>query len=82
MGERVREELRDIFEKAGIDVQVTGVSSLFHTHFTKNEVKNVKDVMNADRKRLMEYHLYLIENGVFFLPTKLADCAQPTPKKI
>jgi len=26
--------------------------------------------MNADRKRLMEYHLHLIENGVFFLPTK------------
>jgi len=42
MGEKVREELRDIFETAGIDVQVTGVSSLFHTHFTKNEVKKLK----------------------------------------
>ena len=70
MGDRVREELKNIFEAVGVDVQVTGVSSLFHTHFTKNEVKNVEDVMNADRKRLLEYHLHLIENGVFFLPTK------------
>jgi len=69
-GETVRSNLRDIFEGAGVDVQVTGISSLFHTHFTKDEVRNINDVMNADRRRLLEYHLHLIENGVFFLPTK------------
>ena len=70
MGDRVRAELREIFEAADIDVQVTGISSLFHTHFTKSEVKNVRDVMNANRRMLLDYHMHLVENGIFFLPTK------------
>lgn len=69
-GRKIREELREIFGKSKFDVQVVGEGSLFHTHFTKSEVRNVRDVFNADRKRLIDYHMFLITRGVFFLPTK------------
>ncbi|MDH5780666.1 MAG: aspartate aminotransferase family protein, partial [Candidatus Bathyarchaeota archaeon] len=69
-GAYIRQQLSDIFEKNGVDVQVTGVSSLFHTHFTKERVKNVDDVFGANREKLLDYHMHLITRGVFFLPTK------------
>lgn len=71
-GDRIRERLTSIFNSSGIDVQVTGAGSLFNLHFTK---ENVKDAITASRdnlKRLMDYELKLIENGIFFLPTHIA----------
>jgi glutamate-1-semialdehyde 2,1-aminomutase len=68
LGDKIRQQLREIFEENGLDVQVTGISSLFSTHFTKEKIKNANDVFKADRKKLVDYHLKLIENGVFFLP--------------
>jgi len=68
-GEKVREEIREIFESRGIDVQVTGLGSLFSLHFTKKSVRNARDAFEADREKLLEYHLNLIADGVFFLPT-------------
>jgi glutamate-1-semialdehyde 2,1-aminomutase len=70
-GEKIREEIGEIFEAKDVDVQVTGVGSLFNTHFTRNEVKNARAVFEADRKKLVNYHLNLIANGVFFLPTHM-----------
>jgi glutamate-1-semialdehyde 2,1-aminomutase len=69
LGDKIREQLREIFEANGVDVQVTGVGSLFNVQFTKEEVKNANAVFKADRKKLVDYHLKLIENGIFVLPT-------------
>jgi glutamate-1-semialdehyde 2,1-aminomutase len=69
VGDKIREQLREIFEARGVDVQVTGASSLFNTHFTREEVKDANAAFKADRKKLIDYHLKLIANGVFFLPT-------------
>ena len=69
LGDKIREQLREIFEANAVCVQVTGASSLFNTHFTKEEVKDASAAFRADRKKLIGYHLKLIANGVFFLPT-------------
>ncbi|MCS7114276.1 MAG: aspartate aminotransferase family protein [Nitrososphaerota archaeon] len=69
LGDKIRKELTDIFEAEGVDVQVTGAGSIFDVHFTKEEVKEPGAAFRADRKKLAEYHLKLIANGVFFLPT-------------
>jgi glutamate-1-semialdehyde 2,1-aminomutase len=69
LGNKVREELKAIFEKNEIDVQITGTSSIFNVHFTKEEVKDANAAFRADRKKLLEYNLELIANGIFFLPT-------------
>ncbi len=69
-GAKLRQELASIFERKDVDVQVVGTSSLFHTHFTDEEIDNVHAVFRADRDKLAQYHTHLIANGVFFLPTK------------
>jgi glutamate-1-semialdehyde 2,1-aminomutase len=69
VGGKIREKLREIFEADGVDVQVTGAGSLFNTHFTKEEVKDARAASKADKKKQVDYHLSLIANGVFFLPT-------------
>ena len=69
IGEKIREQLTQTFKTKGVDVQVTGAGSLLNTHFTKEEVKDARAASKADKKKLMNYHLNLITNGVFFLPT-------------
>jgi glutamate-1-semialdehyde 2,1-aminomutase len=69
-GDYVRKELRDTFEKKKMDVQVSGVSSLWHTHFTKERPSSAVTMTPADKEKLVKYHMHLIENGVFFLPGK------------
>jgi len=69
LGDKIRERLREIFDSNGVNVQVIGTGSIFNTHFTKEEIKDANAASKADKKKLVEYHLKLIENGVFFLPT-------------
>jgi glutamate-1-semialdehyde 2,1-aminomutase len=69
LGDKIREQLREIFEANSVDVQVTGAGSIFNTHFTKVEVKDANAAFKSDRKKLVEYNLQLIANGVFLLPT-------------
>jgi len=68
-GMNIRKRLKEIFHKYNVDVQVTGDGSLFNVHFTDEKVKDADAVYRADRKKLVDYHLNLIANGVFFLPT-------------
>ncbi len=69
-GDHLRKQLRDIFERKNLDAQVTGSSSLWHTHFTKEKIEDSNTVARADKEKLRRYHMHLIENGVFFLPGK------------
>jgi len=78
-GDNLRQQLNDIFERADRDVQVTGVGSLWNTHFTKEHVKDSNDIARADREQLTKYHMHLIENGIYQPPTKTgALCAAHT----
>jgi glutamate-1-semialdehyde 2,1-aminomutase len=70
-GDKLRKQLAETFERRDVNVQVVGLGSLFHTHFAKHEIKNVHAVFSADREKLTNYHLHLVTNGVFFLPTKM-----------
>jgi glutamate-1-semialdehyde 2,1-aminomutase len=69
VGAKIREELLDIFETCKIDVQLTGAGSIFNTHFTKERVNDAIAAYRADRKKLLDYDLALMVNGLFFLPT-------------
>jgi glutamate-1-semialdehyde 2,1-aminomutase len=70
-GDKLRRQLAEIFERKRLCVQVVGLSSLFHTHFTEEEIKDIHAVFGADREKLTQYHMHLTANGVFFLPTKM-----------
>jgi glutamate-1-semialdehyde 2,1-aminomutase len=69
LGDRIRKRLSEIFVDNGINVQVTGTGSIFNVHFTKETVKDAIIASRADKSRLFEYNLRLIERGVFLLPT-------------
>ena len=72
-GERLRRQLSEIFDRGKEAVQVTGASSLWYTHFTKEKVRDINTAARADQEKLVKYHMHLIENGVFFLPAKSAS---------
>jgi glutamate-1-semialdehyde 2,1-aminomutase len=74
-GDRLRQELSDVFARGKEAVQVTGLGSLWHTHFTKETVKDASAAARADKKKLEGYHRYLLEKGVFFLPAKTGSLA-------
>lgn len=68
-GQKIRNELENIFGRYREDVQITGMSSLFNVHFAKNAIKDALTCANEDKKKLLDYELNLIARGVFFLPT-------------
>jgi glutamate-1-semialdehyde 2,1-aminomutase len=68
-GARIRKELSDIFETHGLDAQLTGAGSIFNVHFTKGRVNDAIAAFAADRKKLINFELALIANGLFLLPT-------------
>ena len=70
-GEKIRKNLRNIFETQNINVHISGISSIFQTHFTNKKVKNASAVFQSDREKLLNYHMNLINNGIFFSPTKI-----------
>jgi glutamate-1-semialdehyde 2,1-aminomutase len=69
LGQKIRDRLGRIFEASTIAVQVTGAGSLFNVYFTKGQVRDAVTAFEADRNRLLDYHLNLIANGIFILPT-------------
>jgi glutamate-1-semialdehyde 2,1-aminomutase len=72
LGGIARKGLSKIFADAGIPCKVTGLNSIFMTHFGKEMVQDATDVAMSDRKLLTEYHLALMaDHGIFFLPGKM-----------
>jgi glutamate-1-semialdehyde 2,1-aminomutase len=73
LGSMARKGLAKLFAETGIPCQVTGVGSIFLTHFGKTVVLDASDAAKSDRALLKRYHLALMANyGIFFLPTKMA----------
>ena len=80
-GEKVQRGLEDIFERGDVSVRVNRAGSLFFVHFTEKEVKNVNVAFEADKEKLREYHMALMEKGVFFLPCKTGAISAAHSKK-
>src|SRR5262249_34207253 len=48
LGERMRSGLKQAAQSAGCAVEVTGIGSIFHTHFTEERVRSVREAEDAD----------------------------------
>ncbi len=72
LGNQARKDLAKVFDGK---VAITGMGSLFMTHFLANgvtEVKNASDASRCDMNVLHRYHFEMIaKDGIFFLPGKL-----------
>jgi glutamate-1-semialdehyde 2,1-aminomutase len=75
LGNEARQKLKCIFADSGVDVDVTGIGSLFQVHFLNKKVtqiRNAVDAATADQLKLLNYHYRLIsEYGIFILPRKM-----------
>jgi glutamate-1-semialdehyde 2,1-aminomutase len=68
LGERARKGIRDVLKDRGFEVQTTGLGSIVSIHFTDREIRNVRDVMAAEGKLVMNLYLALMTKGIFNLP--------------
>jgi glutamate-1-semialdehyde 2,1-aminomutase len=72
LGGIARKGLGKIFAEEGIHCKVTGLNSIFMTHFGKEIVQDASDVATSDKVMLARYHLALMaDHGIFFLPGKM-----------
>jgi glutamate-1-semialdehyde 2,1-aminomutase len=75
IGTRIRKGLKKAFSDGGVDVDVTGIGSLFMTHFLNKDIRKISsasDVGLSDRDLLRKYHFALIaKHNMFFLPEKM-----------
>ncbi len=72
LGDDTRKGLLKVFQDK---ITVTGMGSLFMTHFLKNgitQVTNAEEAAKCDTLALKRYHFEMIaRDGIFFLPGKL-----------
>jgi glutamate-1-semialdehyde 2,1-aminomutase len=75
LGDMARNGLKKLFSDYGLKTEVTGLGSLFLTHFLSNkvnEITNANDVALSDNDMLTKYHFSLMAKyGIFFLPQKM-----------
>jgi glutamate-1-semialdehyde 2,1-aminomutase len=71
LGERMRQGLRTIGERAGIPVTVGGFGSLFVLCFMDGPLRSFDDVLRNDTALFMRYRRELIARGIFEMPESL-----------
>jgi glutamate-1-semialdehyde 2,1-aminomutase len=72
LGDMARKGLSKVFAQAGIPCKVTGLNSIFMTHFGKQMVRDASDVATSNKEMLGKYYLALMaDHGIFFLPGKM-----------
>lgn len=64
LGEMLRQKLRAVFDELEMDVQVTGIGSLFGIHFTSDEVTNYRHVVNANHDLTKAMFAGLLNEGI------------------
>ncbi|HET7465908.1 MAG TPA: aspartate aminotransferase family protein [Candidatus Dormibacteraeota bacterium] len=76
-GERVTEQLSEVFASHGVPAQVNGVGSLLAIHFSEKPVVDYRGVAAADKKKSRDLFLGLVNHGVLMAPRGM--CAISTP---
>ncbi|GAC1655443.1 MAG: glutamate-1-semialdehyde 2,1-aminomutase [Candidatus Dormibacteraceae bacterium] len=76
-GERVRDQLSEVFASHNVPVQVNGVGSLLAIHFSDRPVTDYRGVAASDRVRARELFLGLANNGALVAPRAMAALSTP-----
>jgi len=68
LAERIRKGLKEIAEKKGFPIQVTGVGSIFYPHFNDHPIRNMRDRLKDDAEKNRAFSMGLVANGVYMPP--------------
>ena len=64
LGEILRSKLKAVFDELNIEVQVTGIGSLFGVHFTGEHIQNYRNVVNADTDMKKAFFFGMLNEGI------------------
>ncbi|MAO75882.1 MAG: hypothetical protein CL699_06250 [Chloroflexi bacterium] len=64
LGEILRSKLKAVFDELNIEVQVTGIGSLFGVHFTGEHIQNYRNVVNADKDMKKAFFFGMLNEGI------------------
>jgi glutamate-1-semialdehyde 2,1-aminomutase len=68
LGEKMRAGLREIAAAHKVEIQTTGMCSVFMPHFTNQPIRNNRDKVKGDVAKQREFCLGMIVNGVYLPP--------------
>jgi len=71
LGEKVRAGLSKLASDLGVDMQVTGMGSLYFPHFNSEVIRNKRDQLKDDLAKNYEFCMGMIANGVFHPPNHM-----------
>ena len=76
-GERVKDQLLEVFASHGVPAQVNIVGSLLAIHFTDVPVTDYRSRATADPRRTRDFFLGLVNHGVLMAPRAMGALSTP-----
>lgn len=67
-GQRLRTGLREAGRRQGLELQATGIGSIFHVHFAGEPIHDKRSAMRADPARQYAFSIGMISKGVLLPP--------------
>ena len=64
LGEKLRNNLSDLFDGLKIEAKITGIGSLFGVHFSNNEIRDYSSVINSNVEINKYFFLSLLNEGI------------------
>jgi glutamate-1-semialdehyde 2,1-aminomutase len=71
LGDRIRRELTDLYERLGVPAVVSGFGSVFVSYFLEGPVTSYDDLLANDVELFTGYRRALMDAGIFELPLNL-----------
>jgi glutamate-1-semialdehyde 2,1-aminomutase len=71
LGNKMRDGLREIHKRLGIEAYVAGIGSVWTTYFMNFEPKNYTDLQHNDADLYVSYRKELLNHGIFKMPMNL-----------
>jgi glutamate-1-semialdehyde 2,1-aminomutase len=67
-GAKLRAGLREAGRREGLELQATGIESIFHVHFAGEPIRDKRSAMRADPARQYAFSIGMISKGVLLPP--------------
>ena len=81
-GERVAEQLSEVFASHGVPAQINGVGSLLAIHFSDQPVVDYRAVAASDKRRMRDFFLGLVNHGVLMAPRGMGAISTPMDEDV
>lgn len=73
-GEYLRSQIQDSIEDLSLNLNLSGLASMFQIYFRDGDILNYDDVKKSDIEKFNQYFKTLLKNGVFIPPSQFECC--------